>query len=64
MALLLKHPVVLMFGLYRGGNRYQIHFETLRGQTVDEMMAGYALRLEHHCRTTPYNWFNFYRFWE
>ncbi len=64
MALLLKHPVILMFGLYCGGNRYQIHFETLQGQTVDEMMAGYAWRLEHYCRSAPYNWFNFYKFWE
>jgi predicted LPLAT superfamily acyltransferase len=29
LALMLKRPVVLMVGLYRGGNRYQMHFEKL-----------------------------------
>jgi hypothetical protein len=24
----------------------------------------YAARLEHHARQAPYNWFNFYDFWE
>ena len=30
LALMLKRPVVLMVGLYRGGSRYEMHFETLR----------------------------------
>ena len=64
MAMLLKHPVVLMFGLYRGGNRYEIHFEALECTTVEDTMALYVARLEHYCRAAPYNWFNFYRFWE
>ena len=63
MAMMLKHPVVLMFGLYRGGNRYEIHFETLHCTTLEETMARYVDRLEHYCRAAPYNWFNFYRFW-
>src|SRR6478672_8928209 len=29
IALMLKRPVVLMLGLYRGGNRYEIYFEQL-----------------------------------
>jgi predicted LPLAT superfamily acyltransferase len=29
MAAMLKRPVVLMVGLYRGGNRYDVHFERL-----------------------------------
>ncbi len=29
MAAILKRPVLFMTGLYRGGNRYDIHFETL-----------------------------------
>jgi predicted LPLAT superfamily acyltransferase len=63
MAMLLKHPVILMFGLYRGGNRYEIHFESLACTTLEETMQRYVARLEHYCRQAPYNWFNFYRFW-
>ena len=29
LAALLRPQVVLMFGLFRGGNRYEIHFERL-----------------------------------
>jgi predicted LPLAT superfamily acyltransferase len=66
MAELLSQPVVLMFGLYRGGNRYDIHFELLAEATdcdPDSLMQRYVERLEHYCRIAPYNWFNFYDFW-
>jgi len=66
-------PVVLFFGAYRGGNRYEEYFELLadritldrrRRETELEFWAGrYAERLEHHCRLAPYNWFNFFDFW-
>ena len=73
MAAIMKRPVILMFGLYRGGRRYDIHFEHLvdmsdvhRG-TRDEVIADaarrYVERLEHYCRLAPYNWFNFYDYW-
>ncbi len=73
IALMLKRPVVLMLGLYRGGNRYDLYFEKLfdpdtvaRGQRealVEQAVRTYAARLEHYCRDAPYNWFNFYDFW-
>ena len=73
MAAVLRRPVVFMTGLYLGGKRYQIHFEALadfsalqagqRQQAIDEAMARYVGILERHCRKTPYNWFNFFRFW-
>jgi predicted LPLAT superfamily acyltransferase len=73
IAAMLKRPIVLMFGIYRGGNRYEIHFERLAGSDrVDrqerdsmtgELLRRYAARLEHYCRIAPYNWFNFYDFW-
>lgn len=73
MAAILKRPVLFMTGLYRGGNRYDIHFETLadfsslppRGRTlaVQAAMARYAALLAHYCRSAPYNWFNFFDFW-
>ena len=73
MAAMLGQPVVLMVGLYRGGNRYDIHFERLvdmreverghRSRAVDLAIEAYVRRLEHYCRLAPYNWFNFYDYW-
>jgi predicted LPLAT superfamily acyltransferase len=73
IAALLKRPVVLMLGIYRGGNRYDIHFEMLadmsgaeraaRERAIDEALRRYVARLEHYCRLAPYNWFNFYDYW-
>ena len=73
IAAALKVPVVLAFGLYRGGNRYDLHFETFevpqemprsqRRELLARLQARYAQRLEHHLRSAPYNWFNFYDFW-
>ena len=30
----------------------------------EQVVAGYAARLAEICREHPYNWFNFYDFWE
>jgi predicted LPLAT superfamily acyltransferase len=70
---MLRKPVIMMVGLYRGGNRYDIHFERLDLAGKDEarstqeyaeaLMARYVERLEHFCRAAPYNWFNFYNIW-
>ena len=69
----LELPVVLCFGLYRGGNRYDVHFETLaerivisraeRGARLADWTQRYAARLQHYTQLDPYNWFNFYDFW-
>jgi predicted LPLAT superfamily acyltransferase len=76
MAAALRQPVIFMVGLYRGGNRYEIHFERIadfsgeeelrrgdRELRVREAVQRYAERLEHHCRAAPDNWFNFHDFW-
>ena len=73
LAAMLRRPVVLMFGLYRGANRYDIHIEALsdfsevdrasRAAAVENAVRLYAARLEHYCRLAPYNWFNFYDYW-
>jgi predicted LPLAT superfamily acyltransferase len=73
IAAALKVPVVLCFGLYRGGNRYELHFEvfaeTLRVEranreaSLNAIIQRYADRLAHYTRGAPYNWFNFYDFW-
>ncbi len=74
MAAVLKVPVILCFGLYRGGKRYDIVFERFaeridipRGQreaVLAEWVQRYAERLEARVREAPYNWFNFYAFWD
>ena len=74
MAALLRRPVVFMTGLYLGGNRYAIHFDPLadfsaveRGQRDAALQAAitrYAALLDQYCRKAPYNWFNFFDFWQ
>ena len=73
IAAMLNRPIALMFGIYRGGNRYEVHFEQLAGpdqinsrerdSMIGDLLRRYAGRLEHYCRLAPYNWFNFYDFW-
>ncbi len=73
IAAALELPVVLAFGLYRGGNRYDVYFESFstgaailradRQAQIAELSQRYAARLEYYTRLDPYNWFNFYEFW-
>ncbi|MGQ0586883.1 MAG: LpxL/LpxP family acyltransferase [Gammaproteobacteria bacterium] len=73
LASVVSVPVILAFGLYRGGNRYDLHLElfsnkvTLPRATREEALRScvqhYASRLEHYARLAPYNWFNFYDYW-
>jgi len=73
LAAALGAPVILGFGLYRGGNRYDVHFELFcervmlsrqhRQADIQAYAQRYADRLAHYARTSPYNWFNFYDFW-
>jgi predicted LPLAT superfamily acyltransferase len=72
-AALMRSPVVFMAGLYRGGNRYHVVFEPLadfgtvepsgRDAAITAAIHRYAALLEQCCRSDPYNWFNFYDFW-
>ncbi|MES2356415.1 MAG: acyl-CoA synthetase [Pseudomonadota bacterium] len=74
LAAMLRRPIVLMFGVYRGGNRYDVYFESLadmrdvdrsqRSAVVEATIQQYVSRLEYYCRLAPYNWFNFYDFWK
>ena len=67
-------PVVMCTGLYRGGNRYDLHFELFaervaidrrrRSEALADLAQRYASRLEHFVRLAPLNWFNFYDFWQ
>jgi predicted LPLAT superfamily acyltransferase len=74
LAAMLRRPVVFMTGLYLDGNRYEIHFEELadfsgveradREAAIQTAQANYVGRLEHFCRYAPFNWFNFFDFWQ
>ena len=73
MAAMLKAPVVFMAGLYRGGRRYQLRLEPVidfaavplaeRDAAIARAQAAYVAHLQAACRAAPYNWFNFYDFW-
>lgn len=66
-------PVVMFFGLYRGGNRYEVHLELLsdrihlaqdqREEDIHRWTQRYADRLAYYSRQAADNWFNFYDFW-
>lgn len=74
LAAVTKVPVLLFFGLYSGGNRYEIHFELLaekididrndRTASIQRWAQAYVDRLAYYARLSPYNWFNFYDFWQ
>ncbi|MEY2493036.1 MAG: hypothetical protein QOH24_1987 [Verrucomicrobiota bacterium] len=74
LASIMHCPVILFFGLYRGGNRYEIYFERLteevilnrdrRAEDMQSWTQRYVDRLEYYTRLAPYNWFNFYPFWD
>lgn len=74
LAAMLGAPVVLAFGLWLGPRRYLVRFEPFaepmslpregREAAVAALAARYAERLEAMCRAHPYNWFNFFDFWE
>jgi predicted LPLAT superfamily acyltransferase len=73
LAAMMHCPVILFFGLYRGGNRYEIYFEHFadeivlnrdqRAEQIQSWVQRYVAGLEHYARLAPYNWFNFYPFW-
>ena len=74
LAGMLHCPVYLAFGLYSEPNRYDLYCEPFaeaiklprgdREQALAEQVQKYAARLEHYCRRSELNWFNFYDFWE
>jgi predicted LPLAT superfamily acyltransferase len=73
-AALLRCPVYFMAGLYRGKNRYHVVIEPIadfstievgsRSVAVRNAIDRYAALLDQYCRSDPYNWFNFFDFWQ
>jgi predicted LPLAT superfamily acyltransferase len=74
VAALAKAPVILLLCLKEGGKGYRIiaeapqRFEFQRGRPRDEQvrewLGWYVERLEHYVRRYPYQWYNFYPFWD
>ncbi|MFL6515911.1 MAG: lipid A biosynthesis acyltransferase [Chthoniobacterales bacterium] len=74
LAAMMHCPVILFFGIYRGSNRYDIYFEHFadeislnrerRAEELQTWVQRYVQRLEHYALLAPYNWFNFYPFWD
>jgi predicted LPLAT superfamily acyltransferase len=73
-AALLGAPVVTFYCLHRGPRRYDVHFALLaerlpaerpaRDTAVAQALQDYAAQLAAQARAAPYNWFNFYDFWQ
>ena len=73
-AAVLKVPVAAFFCLHEDDLRYDVHFEVLaerielgagpRDAALVPWIERYVRRLEAHARRSPYNWFNFYDFWQ
>ncbi len=74
IAAALRVPLIVFFGIYLGGNRYELRFEILgenieldkanRHRDLQQWMQKYADILERTIRSAPYNWFNFYDYWQ
>lgn len=74
IAATLEVPLIAFFGIYHGENNYQIHFNLLaekvmltrknRQQDIQRYAQQYADLLEAQIRNAPYNWFNFYDYWQ
>jgi predicted LPLAT superfamily acyltransferase len=73
LAAALKVPVMLVFGIWRGGDRYEAHVQLLsekielprqnREAELTRLVQEYADRLALQVRAAPYNWLNFFDFW-
>jgi predicted LPLAT superfamily acyltransferase len=73
-AAVLRRPVLFIAGLYCGANRYRLVIDPVadftsipaedRDAAIHSAIKRYAALLEGYCRTHPYNWFNFFDFWQ
>jgi predicted LPLAT superfamily acyltransferase len=74
LAAALGAPVVLFFGIRTAPRRYTVYFEHFadrvaldqgdRAAQTAMWLQRYTRRLEEYCRRYPFNWFNFYDFWD
>ena len=73
LASLLKCPVMAVFCYpYQNKQHVAIHMlserfsfpRSERNTQLRRIMQDYVAIVEQHCRLTPYQWFNFYPFWD
>jgi predicted LPLAT superfamily acyltransferase len=72
LASLLKAPVLAVF-CYRVDTHFEVHIHQVaeqlnwprkeRLQAMQQTTRQYVELLEQHCIRAPYQWFNFYNFW-
>lgn len=73
LASVLEVPVIMSFAIHREKNYYDIYFQIFdeqimlpretRHEKLKSYVQQYASCLEEHCKKSPYNWYNFYDFW-
>ena len=73
LASLLECPVYLLFCLKKEG-KYDVYLEkladplelprTTRRQDLERVVRVFADRLEKQCLAFPYQWYNFFDFWQ
>ena len=66
MLLRFPFPTNLFFSKYLGKNRYQIQyipFTVSPNDTPQTLAQKFADELAKQCMDSPYNWFNFYTYW-
>jgi predicted LPLAT superfamily acyltransferase len=70
LARLFGVPLVMFACLHRGDAEYEVRFELLEDfrqaapASPGTVLQRYAEALERLCHSAPYNWFNFYEFWD
>ena len=63
----LPYPSNIFFSEYQGGNQYHASFQKFEINTKDspeKLAQKFADILAQQCLNSPYNWFNFYTYWD
>ncbi|MDT8371962.1 MAG: lipid A biosynthesis acyltransferase [Gammaproteobacteria bacterium] len=73
LASIFQVPIILFYVVYLGDNRYSIHIEKIadtisaprkkRNEVVTEYMQKYTSTIEDVLKKHPYNWFNYFDYW-
>jgi predicted LPLAT superfamily acyltransferase len=70
LALKLKAPVVFVYAFKESLNHYHLfstpvrQYDSNTGDTLQSILSEYAHSMESMTRRYPYQWFNYYNFWE
>ena len=70
LALKLKAPVVFVYAFKEGSNHYHLYstdikqYSSASGDTMQSILSEYAVSMEEMTKKYPYQWFNYYNFWD